>query len=68
MAPLLLPRPREPDIGVTQARAPLAWRDFHDRFLSYGGPPIPLLRNAMMRDEGSLFRYGHHGRVNARWL
>lgn len=25
-----------------------AWRDFHDRFLSYGGPPIPLVRKAMM--------------------
>ena len=21
-----------------------AWREFHDRFLSYGGPPIPLVR------------------------
>jgi hypothetical protein len=25
-----------------------AWRDFHDRFLSYGGPPIPLVRRAMV--------------------
>ncbi|HEX7181118.1 MAG TPA: DUF885 domain-containing protein [Thermoanaerobaculia bacterium] len=25
-----------------------AWREFHDRFLSYGGPPIPLVRKAMM--------------------
>lgn len=25
-----------------------AWRDFHDRFLSYGGPPIPLVRKAML--------------------
>jgi hypothetical protein len=25
-----------------------AWRDFHDRFLSYGGPPIPLVRAQMM--------------------
>jgi uncharacterized protein (DUF885 family) len=25
-----------------------AWRDFHDQFLSYGGPPIPLVRKAMM--------------------
>ena len=22
-----------------------AWRDFHDRFLSHGGPPIPLVRD-----------------------
>ncbi|URW76834.1 DUF885 domain-containing protein [Sphingomonas donggukensis] len=25
-----------------------AWKDFHDMFLSYGGPPIPLVRGAMM--------------------
>ena len=25
-----------------------AWREFHDRFLSYGGPPIPLMRRAML--------------------
>jgi uncharacterized protein (DUF885 family) len=25
-----------------------AWHDFHDRFLSYGGPPIPLVRQQMM--------------------
>ncbi len=24
------------------------WREFHDRFLSYGGPPIPLVRRAML--------------------
>ena len=25
-----------------------AWREFHDRFLTYGGPPIPMVREAMM--------------------
>jgi hypothetical protein len=25
-----------------------AWHDFHDQFLSYGGPPIPLVRTAML--------------------
>jgi uncharacterized protein (DUF885 family) len=25
-----------------------AWRAFHDKFLSYGGPPIPLIRAAML--------------------
>jgi len=25
-----------------------AWREFHDTFLSYGGPPIPLVRMQMM--------------------
>jgi len=34
-----------------------AWREFHDAFLSYGGPPIPLVRKAMLGDgdQGSLF-------------
>jgi hypothetical protein len=31
------------------------WHDFHDRFLSYGGPPIPMVRRAMVGDTGSLF-------------
>ena len=25
-----------------------AWKEFHDTFLSYGGPPIPLVRKDMM--------------------
>ena len=25
-----------------------AWKAFHDKFLSYGGPPIPLVRQQMM--------------------
>ena len=25
-----------------------AWKAFHDKFLSYGGPPVPLVRSAMM--------------------
>ncbi len=25
-----------------------AWHDFHDQFLSFGGPPIPLVRKAML--------------------
>jgi uncharacterized protein (DUF885 family) len=28
-----------------------AWREFHDRFLAYGGPPVPLVRKAMMGGE-----------------
>ena len=33
-----------------------AWQKFHDEFLSYGGPPIPLVRRAMLEEEkGSLF-------------
>ena len=30
------------------------WHDFHDEFLSYGGPPIPLVRSAMLGEGGSL--------------
>src|SRR5687768_8493816 len=34
-----------------------SWQKFHDEFLQYGGPPIPLVRKAMMgeEDKGSLF-------------
>ncbi|MBA3351045.1 MAG: DUF885 domain-containing protein [Blastocatellia bacterium] len=34
-----------------------AWKQFHDAFLSYGGPPIPMVRKAMLAkdDKGSLF-------------
>ena len=28
-----------------------AWRQFHDEFLSYGGPPIPLVRRAMLGED-----------------
>ena len=31
-----------------------AWKAFHDEFLSYGGPPVPLVREAMLgKDAGS---------------
>ena len=33
-----------------------AWRQFHDQFLTYGGPPIPMVRRQMMGNAGgSLF-------------
>jgi hypothetical protein len=34
-----------------------AWHDFHDQLLSYGGPPIPMIRKAMLGkdDTGALF-------------
>jgi uncharacterized protein (DUF885 family) len=28
-----------------------AWKAFHDEFLSYGGPPIPMVRRAMMKED-----------------
>ena len=37
--------------------SPQKWQAFHDKFLSFGGPPIPLVRREMMGpdDKGSLF-------------
>ncbi len=33
-----------------------AWQKFHDEFLTFGGPPIPLVRQAMMgKEKGTLF-------------
>ena len=26
------------------------WKPFHDAFLAFGGPPIPLVRGAMMKE------------------
>jgi uncharacterized protein (DUF885 family) len=33
------------------------WKNFHDQFLAFGGPPIPLVRSAMLgsTDSGKLF-------------
>ena len=31
------------------------WKDFHDQFLSFGGPPIPLIRKEMLKDTKNLF-------------
>lgn len=30
--------------------ATAGWKEFHDEFLSYGGPPIPMVRKAMMKE------------------
>jgi hypothetical protein len=30
------------------------WHEFHDKFLSYGGPPIPLVRKEMVGEGGSV--------------
>jgi uncharacterized protein (DUF885 family) len=35
---------------------PESWKEFNDEFLSYGGPPIPLVRARMMQGaSGDLF-------------
>jgi hypothetical protein len=41
--------------GDAKAEPRKQWKAFHDAFLSYGGPPIPLVRKAMVGDKGSLF-------------
>ena len=38
------------DASADQSR----WREFHDKFLSYGGPPIPLVRQQMRGEPGTL--------------
>ena len=40
--------------GATAGDDHALWHDFHDKFLSYGGPPIPLLRKDMMGAPGDL--------------
>ena len=55
MGKLLIRKLREDCTASRGGRS--AWKQFHDAFLSYGGPPIPLVRRAMMgaSDKGPLF-------------
>jgi hypothetical protein len=46
MGKLLIKKLREDWVATRGGRK--AWKAFHDQFLSYGGPPIPLVRGAMM--------------------
>jgi hypothetical protein len=46
MGKLMIKRLREDWTATRGGRT--AWREFHDEFLSYGGPPIPLVRQHMM--------------------
>ena len=34
-----------------------AWREFHDTFLSFGGPPVPLVRARMMQGQAEAVFY-----------
>jgi hypothetical protein len=43
-----------PTAGAAGTDDQAQWHDFHDKFLSFGGPPIPLVRKEMMGEEGSL--------------
>lgn len=49
MGKLLIKRLREDWTAERGGRQ--AWREFHDRFLSFGGPPIPLVRQQMMAED-----------------
>ncbi len=52
--------PAAPNAGTADPSAPAGtddqskWQEFHDRFLSYGGPPIPLLRKEMLGEMGGV--------------
>jgi uncharacterized protein (DUF885 family) len=49
---LMIRKLRTDWLAKTQPNAPAGdmshWREFHDVFLSYGGPPIPLLRKELV--------------------
>jgi hypothetical protein len=40
--------------GTSAGEDHALWHDFHDKFLSYGGPPIPMVRKEMMGEAGTL--------------
>jgi uncharacterized protein (DUF885 family) len=46
MGKLMIRKLRDDWVATHGGRA--AWKAFHDQFLSYGGPPIPLVRQQMM--------------------
>jgi uncharacterized protein (DUF885 family) len=55
MGKLMIRKLRDDWTATRGGRA--AWKQFHDEFLKFGGPPIPMIRRAMMGsdDMGSLF-------------
>jgi uncharacterized protein (DUF885 family) len=50
MGKLMIRKLRDDWIATRGGRT--AWKSFHDEFLSYGGPPIPLVRKAMLGGDG----------------
>jgi len=46
---LMIRKLREDWVATHGGRA--AWKEFHDALLSYGGPPLPLVRRAMLGAE-----------------
>ncbi|MBN8814495.1 MAG: DUF885 domain-containing protein [Sphingomonas sp.] len=49
MGKLMIRKLRDDWIATRGGRK--AWKEFHDQFLSFGGPPIPLVRAVMMGGE-----------------
>ncbi len=47
MGKLMIQKLREDWTGGDRTK----WKAFHDEFLSYGGPPIPMVRAAMMKED-----------------
>jgi uncharacterized protein (DUF885 family) len=54
IAKRLAATPGAPAASAAPAQNQALWHDFHDEFLSHGGPPIPLLRKLMLGEEGSV--------------
>jgi uncharacterized protein (DUF885 family) len=49
MGKLMIRKLRDDFTATRGGRA--AWKEFHDAFLRYGGPPIPLVRRAMLGND-----------------
>lgn len=58
MGKLMIKRLRDDWTATRGGRA--AWREFHDKFLSYGGPPIPLVRQQMMDESRPIALFPNH--------
>jgi hypothetical protein len=58
MGKLMIKRLRDDWTATRGGRT--AWREFHDTFLSYGGPPIPLVRQQMMGESTPVALFPAH--------
>ncbi len=58
MGKLMIKRLRDDWTATRGGR--IAWREFHDAFLSYGGPPIPLVRQQMMGETKPVALFPAH--------
>ena len=53
---LMIRKLRQDWAAPRSTNAQQSWREFHDALLSYGGPPIPLLRPQILQhSDGTLF-------------